>query len=455
MSAAVRSHSDRARSGDRSPPARAGSSRSRKSSSARQALPTPAHTAWSTTAAADRPAAGPQPAHGVVGVGVGAQRVGPERGTHPGDPGGVEQLAGRRARRGPRPPAQRGAAARPCAAAPPGRGSAGTARACPRWTCTLRRAVEVDQQVLAVRLAPPARRAPSTGAVSRRPCGDDAATTLPGEVGGRARGRSGAAGGLRARAPPTPVHAATHRPAGMIGGSAGTAAHHPRPGGPDGPHHRPHDPLTPAPAAAAAVGATFLLVGVLGFVPGIVSRLRRAGLRRPPLRRRAARHLPGLGPAQRRAPAVRPRRPGDGPARRRAPARYLLFGGGATYLVLWLFGLFTEDESGLNFVPVNAGGRLPAPRARPRHGRARPGHRRPPGRGRLSGSRARTGGDVRRMAAPSSGPAPAAPRRRLRSPRRPHRAVGRSSSGSGSCCSACSASASWSTSSLWVLIPKE
>ena len=34
-------------------------------------------------------------------------------------------------------------------------------------------------------------------------------------------------------------------------------------------------------------------------------------------------------------------------------ARLFLLGGGATYLVIWLYGLFIDKESGLNFVPLN------------------------------------------------------------------------------------------------------
>ena len=40
-------------------------------------------------------------------------------------------------------------------------------------------------------------------------------------------------------------------------------------------------------------------------------------------------------------------------ARRASSARSYLLLGGATYLALWLYGMFTEDESGPNVVPVN------------------------------------------------------------------------------------------------------
>ncbi|BCJ60768.1 hypothetical protein Jiend_41900 [Micromonospora endophytica] len=40
-------------------------------------------------------------------------------------------------------------------------------------------------------------------------------------------------------------------------------------------------------------------------------------------------------------------------ARRVAGARFFLAGGGALYLVLWLYGWAIEDESTANFIPVN------------------------------------------------------------------------------------------------------
>jgi hypothetical protein len=40
-------------------------------------------------------------------------------------------------------------------------------------------------------------------------------------------------------------------------------------------------------------------------------------------------------------------------ARRADTARLYLIGGGAIYLVLWLYGLVINENSGDNFVPVN------------------------------------------------------------------------------------------------------
>lgn len=108
----------------------------------------------------------------------------------------------------------------------------------------------------------------------------------------------------------------------------------------------------PLRLAAAGVGATFLLVGVLGFVPGIVSHYDELGFAghgsgaellgifQVSVLHNLVHLLFGLA--------------GLALSRTTSSARSYLLGGGATYLVLWLYGMFTEDESGLNFVPVNA-----------------------------------------------------------------------------------------------------
>ena len=117
---------------------------------------------------------------------------------------------------------------------------------------------------------------------------------------------------------------------------------------------RTTSPATRSPLRLAATGvaATFVLVGVLGFVPGIVTNYGELafaghhsgamllGLFQVSVLHNVVHLLFGLV--------------GLAMARKDSGARsYLLFGG-ATYLVLWLYGMFTEDESGLNFVPVNA-----------------------------------------------------------------------------------------------------
>jgi hypothetical protein len=103
---------------------------------------------------------------------------------------------------------------------------------------------------------------------------------------------------------------------------------------------------------ALAVGVVFLLVGLAGFIPGITTNYGTLGF---------AGHHSGaelfgvfqvsilhnivhllFGAA------------GIALARRADTARLYLIGGGAIYLVLWLYGLVTSDTSAANFVPVNS-----------------------------------------------------------------------------------------------------
>ncbi|WP_262103524.1 DUF4383 domain-containing protein [Arthrobacter sp. Marseille-P9274] len=103
--------------------------------------------------------------------------------------------------------------------------------------------------------------------------------------------------------------------------------------------------------AALAVGAVFLLVGILGFIPGITSNYDQLGA--------AGHHSEALllgvfqvsilhnivhllfGAA------------GIAVARSISGSRNYLIWGGVIYLVLWLYGLFINKDSAANFVPVN------------------------------------------------------------------------------------------------------
>src|SRR5918998_295408 len=67
--------------------------------------------------------------------------------------------------------------------------------------------------------------------------------------------------------------------------------------------------------AALAVAAVFVLVGILGFIPGITTNYGDMTI---------------------------------------SGARSYLIGGGAIYLVLWLYGLVVGQNSAANFVPLNA-----------------------------------------------------------------------------------------------------
>ena len=101
------------------------------------------------------------------------------------------------------------------------------------------------------------------------------------------------------------------------------------------------------------VGAVFLLVGVLGFVPGVTSDYSQMefaghesgamllGLFQVSILHNIVHLLFGVA--------------GLAMARTAASARTYLIGGGAIYLVLWVYGLVINMDSTANFVPLNTG----------------------------------------------------------------------------------------------------
>lgn len=103
--------------------------------------------------------------------------------------------------------------------------------------------------------------------------------------------------------------------------------------------------------AAMAVGAVFLLVGILGFIPGITTNydeLSGAGSDSDALLlgvfqvsylHNAVHLLFGVA--------------GLAMSRNARLAKSYLVIGGIIYLVLWLYGLFIDHDSAANFVPVN------------------------------------------------------------------------------------------------------
>jgi hypothetical protein len=104
--------------------------------------------------------------------------------------------------------------------------------------------------------------------------------------------------------------------------------------------------------AALVVGIVFLLVGVLGFIPGITtdygsmafaghhSDAKLLGVFQVSILHNIVHLLFGIA--------------GIAMARTVSGARAYLIGGGAIYLVLWLFGLIVGQDSGANFVPLNS-----------------------------------------------------------------------------------------------------
>lgn len=108
---------------------------------------------------------------------------------------------------------------------------------------------------------------------------------------------------------------------------------------------------TPRQLLAAIVGVVFLLVGVLGFIPGVTTNydmLTFAGHESGAL-------LLGIFAVSilhnivHLAFGVA----GLALARTVSGARAFLVGGGVIYLVLWLYGLLIDHGSAANFVPVN------------------------------------------------------------------------------------------------------
>jgi hypothetical protein len=103
--------------------------------------------------------------------------------------------------------------------------------------------------------------------------------------------------------------------------------------------------------AAAAVGAVFLVVGILGFIPGVTtnygsmefgghhSDAKLLGIFEVSILHNIVHLLFGVA--------------GLALARSWDGARAYLLGGGAVYLVLWVYGLLVGHESSANFVPVN------------------------------------------------------------------------------------------------------
>jgi hypothetical protein len=103
--------------------------------------------------------------------------------------------------------------------------------------------------------------------------------------------------------------------------------------------------------AALAVAAVFALVGVLGFIPGVTtsySQLALAGheseaallgLFQVSVLHNIVHLLFGVA--------------GFVMARSTKGAQAFLVGGGAVYLLLWIYGLVIDMESAANFVPLN------------------------------------------------------------------------------------------------------
>ncbi|WP_084964339.1 DUF4383 domain-containing protein [Thermoactinospora rubra] len=108
---------------------------------------------------------------------------------------------------------------------------------------------------------------------------------------------------------------------------------------------------SPLQLAALVVGATFLLVGVLGFIPGLTtgydtmqfaghhSDAMLLGIFQVSILHNVVHLLFGVA--------------GILMARTWTAARAFLIGGGVVYLMLWIYGLLVDQDSAANFVPLN------------------------------------------------------------------------------------------------------
>ncbi|MFE6860876.1 DUF4383 domain-containing protein [Nocardia sp. NPDC057668] len=108
---------------------------------------------------------------------------------------------------------------------------------------------------------------------------------------------------------------------------------------------------SPLQIGSLAVGAVFLVVGVLGFVPGITTDFdtltfaghhtdaKLLGLFQVSILHNIVHLLFGVA--------------GVLAARTAVASRSFLIGGGVVYLALWLYGLVIDHDSAANFVPVN------------------------------------------------------------------------------------------------------
>jgi hypothetical protein len=117
------------------------------------------------------------------------------------------------------------------------------------------------------------------------------------------------------------------------------------------PGNRAVEVRRPVQLAALVVGAVFLLVGVLGFIPGITtdfdgltfaghqSDAMLLGLFQVSVLHNIVHLLFGVA--------------GLAMWRTVAGARSFLIYGGVIYAVLWLYGLVIDQSSAANFVPIN------------------------------------------------------------------------------------------------------
>ena len=118
--------------------------------------------------------------------------------------------------------------------------------------------------------------------------------------------------------------------------------------------HRSLDQMTRTriQTAAAVVGAAFLIIGILGFVPGVTTNFstmtfaghegdaKLLGIFEVSVLHNIVHLLFGVV--------------GLAAARRPVSSRTFLVGGGMIYLGLWVYGLLIDKATSANFVPLNS-----------------------------------------------------------------------------------------------------
>lgn len=110
--------------------------------------------------------------------------------------------------------------------------------------------------------------------------------------------------------------------------------------------------MTATQKAAGAVGAVFLLVGILGFIPGITSNFDTMGF----IGHESDAALLGIFQVNILHNLVHLLFGVAGLAAAKASwgaSRNFLLYGGVIYLVLWIYGLVIDLDSALNFVSLN------------------------------------------------------------------------------------------------------
>ncbi|SDD76462.1 DUF4383 domain-containing protein [Actinokineospora iranica] len=107
----------------------------------------------------------------------------------------------------------------------------------------------------------------------------------------------------------------------------------------------------PGQLIAAVVGAVFLLVGILGFIPGVTTDYDHLGF----AGHESTAKLFGVFQVSilHNLVHIAFGVAGLALARTLAGARAFLIGGGIIYLLLWLYGLIIDHDSAANFVPLN------------------------------------------------------------------------------------------------------